>query len=177
MLATLSIASITASIPIKWVRQLGSSLYEANRGVQVASDGTIWTVSGGRYLMDGQTKGNDADLKIEVFTADGDLTKTINAGKINQQVIDGIAGGANRIYVAGATIVDIDGQVRHSRKDSYITAYDLTGTEQWTRYCLYTMMMVQERLTQTLRNVYIGGFTIEVLTDRLAVLEVLMHIG
>ena len=133
---------------------------EANRGVQVASDGTIWTVSGGRYLMDGQTKGNDADPKIEVFPADGDLTKTINAGKINQQVIDGIAGGANRIYVAGATIVDIDGQVRHIRKDSYITAYDLTGTEQWTRYLpVYHDDGARAVDADTTGNVYIGGFT------------------
>ena len=109
-------AADESSMPSKWVRQTGSNLYEANRGVQVASNGSIWAVSGGRYLMDGQTKTSDADLKIEVFSADGELTNTINAGNINQQVIDGIAGGPNRIYVTGATIADIDGQKRYSKK-------------------------------------------------------------
>jgi len=149
-----------ASTTIEWVRQTGSSLYEANRGVQVASDGTIWTVSGGRYLMDGQARTNGADLKIEVFTADGELTNTINAGNINQQWIDGIAGGPNRIYVAGATIVDIDGQSRYSRKDSYITAYDLTGTEQWTRFLPVTFEDGARAIdADGAGDIYIGGFT------------------
>ncbi|MFS6819054.1 hypothetical protein AAF134_07325 [Synechococcus lacustris Tous-12m] len=123
-----NIENSSPSKQTSWIKQYGTAGYEISNGLTVASDGKIWTVTTGRYLIDGQTKTNDSENYITIFNPDGTLSSSLNAGPIASQIIAGVSSIGDRVYVGGQTIAGtIDGQVNSWGKTGYLTSYDLSG--------------------------------------------------
>jgi hypothetical protein len=150
------LASLTSSPA--WIRQFGTLDYEDSYGVAVALDGKIWTVSSGRYLLDGQTKTNDADNYLTVFNSDGTIHSSINSGSIGRQIIQGIAASGSHVYVGGQTTApSLDGQTNNWGKSGYLSAYDLAGNKLWTR--LLPGYTGTRSITADGSGIYAAGFT------------------
>ena len=116
---------------VEWIKQYGSSDYERSYGTTIASDGKIWTVTAGRYLLDGQTKTNDADNYIKIFNSEGTVSKSIYAGPITSQIVQGVSSTGDYVYVEGQTTSRVlDGQTNSWCKTGDLTAYDNLGNTQ-----------------------------------------------
>jgi len=153
-----NIENSSASEQPSWIKQYGTAGYEISNGLTVAADGKIWTVTSGRYLIDGQAKTNDSDNYITIFNPDGTISSSVYAGPIASQIIAGVSASGNRVYVGGQTIAGtIDGQVNSWGKTGYLTSYDLSGNKIWTRVLPgYTGT---RSITSDSSGIYCAGFT------------------
>lgn len=115
-----------------WVRQFGSSGFDAARAV-AAADGGVYVAGSVRGTLPDQTySGGFADGFLRKYDADGNEQWTRQFGTFDTDHASAVAVDESGVYVAGEADASLTGGSSFNT-DAFVRKYDANGNELWTR--------------------------------------------
>ena len=127
---------ITFNIPPPWIRQLGSSAYEAVARVASDPSGNIYVGGTTQGDLDGNTNAGSwsQDIYLVKYNPSGTKQWTKQLGTSSLESVAGIVTDpSGNIYVAGSTEDALGGNSNAGDYDIYLIKYNSSGTSQWIK--------------------------------------------
>jgi hypothetical protein len=117
-----------------WTRQFGTPGDQSAHGVAVDSSGDIYVVGGTYDNLPGQTSLGDRDAFIRKYNGLGNELWTHQFGSAGNDYAYKVAvDSANNVYISGFTNDILPGKTSSGDWDAFVSKYDSSGIEQWTR--------------------------------------------
>ena len=117
---------------LEWIRQLGTSGYDASPGVSADGLGNVY-ISGYTDGSLGGTNAGEDDAFLTKYDEGGTLQWTRQLGTSRYDDSFGVsADGLGNIYISGSTTGSLGGP-NAGDFDAFLTKYDAGGTLQWSR--------------------------------------------
>ncbi len=143
-----------------WTVQFGTTQPDEVRGV--SATGAAVYVAGLTFgILPGQNSTGPADPFVRVYDVNGTERWTRQFGSPAVDAAFAIGADASGVYVAGVTPGTLPGQVSAGGLDGFARAYDLNGTERWTRQFGTAANDEIEGLALDATGVYVSGFTLD----------------
>ncbi len=145
---------------VGWINQFGTAFSETATGVSADSSGVY---VGGSTLgaLPGQSAAGrfDAFLRKYDFSGAEVWTRQFGTPSNDSVGIGSVATGATGVYVAGATVGTLPGQVRAGGFDAYVRKYTAAGDILWTRQFGTAARDVVQGIAIHSSGVYVAGRT------------------
>jgi len=117
---------------LDWVRQLGTSSWDASFGVSADALGNVYIAGWTEGGLEGANAGG-TDGFVSRFDTSGSLEWTRQFGTSGNDWVRGVAAdGLGNVYLAGETEGSLAG-TNAGGSDAFISKYDATGVLLWTR--------------------------------------------
>ena len=144
-----------------WTRQLGTSSTDESYSAVV--DGSNNIIIAGRTDggLDGNTNVGGYDAFVAKYDSSGNKLWTQQFGTTVDDDAESVAVDAlGNIYISGHTLGGLDGNANYGGEDAYLTKYDDSGTQLWTRQIGSTGDERSYFVTvDALGDIFITGFT------------------
>ncbi len=153
------VAKYDASGTLGWTRQLGTSDYDAPRGISADGMGNVYISGHTRGSLGGPNAG-DWDGFVSKYDASGTLEWTRQLGTGEYDASWGVsADGMGNVYISGHTDGSLEGPNAGGR-DAFVAKYDGSGTLEWTRQLGTSESDTTYGVSADgMGNVYISGHT------------------
>ncbi len=145
-----------------WTRQFGSPEADWALGVAVDTKGNVYVAGRTFGALPGQVGAGLSDAFLLKYGGGGDEVWTRQFGSPESDSASGVAvDGEGNVYVAGGTGGTLPDQVSVGRGDAFLSKYDPSGTELWTRQFGYPDSSdgVNGVAVDVEGNVYVAGYT------------------
>ena len=148
--------------PGTWTHQFGTVSNDYARGLAVDSSGTVYAVGWTSGVLSGEAYlGGSSDAILRKYDSDGNEIETRQFGTDDTDLARGVAiDDAGNQFIVGWTEGTLTGQTNLGRGDAFISKYDPTGVELWTRQFgtdLYDL--AQDVAVDPDGNSYVVGWT------------------
>lgn len=141
LLASIAIA-VPAAAPalaetpytLEWVRQLGTASRDFGEDVATDSQGNAFIVGYTEGDLNDNTSAGGQDAYLAKYDATGNLLWTEQLGTTQNEQGYGVSvDSLGNAYITGRTYGGLNGNVSAGGADMFVTKFNGTGTEQWTR--------------------------------------------
>jgi hypothetical protein len=118
----------------RWTKQIGTSVYDAARGIATDGAGNIYVVGETDGAFDGNTSGGGTDIAVIKYDVNGTKIWSRQLGTAGNDIVHHVAvGTGGNIYIAGQTTGAFAGHLNAGGNDAFLAKYDAAGTLLWTR--------------------------------------------
>jgi hypothetical protein len=118
----------------EWTHQFGSGGGDIPYGVAVASSGQVYVAGFVGGALPGQASNGGSDAFMRAYSPSGSELWTRQFGTSGGDVIVGLGvHGDDAVYLAGYTYETLPEQVSAGGSDAFVSKYDASGNEQWSR--------------------------------------------
>jgi hypothetical protein len=145
----------------QWIIQLGTSSGEKAGAVFVDLTGNVY-MSGYTYGgLDGNTNSGDMDIILVKYNSSGTKQWTSQHGTSSSDIGKDVSVDASgNIYVTGATLGGLDGNLQNGNGDLYLMKFNSSGTKQWTSQLGTSSIDYASGMSiDSSGNVFISGYT------------------
>ena len=145
----------------QWTKQLGTSSYDAARGIITDSNSNVYIAGSTKGGLDGQIHGGGYDLFVVKYDSSGNKQWTKQMGTSSDDAAYGITSDSNNnVYLTGVTHSNLDGNSQAGGGDLFVVKYDSSGDKQWTKQTGSSSYDRAESIaTDNNGNLYLTGYT------------------
>lgn len=152
---------------LQWVRQLGSAGADQAKGVAVDAAGNSYVTGStlGTLPGFGNSNAGGEDLFLLKYDSAGVLQWVRQFGSVAGDQAYGVVVGSNgEVFVAGATLGTLPGNVSVGGSDNFLASFAADGTRQWIRqFGTVAFDAAQAVAADSQGGIYLGGVTSGVL--------------
>lgn len=158
------VAKFTSSGTRNWIRQLGVNT-KTTYGMAIATDssGNIFVGGATDGGLDGNSLTGSADYFLTKYDDSGtkQWTKQKGVTSKNAQGYGIDTDSSGNVFLSGTTAGGLNGLTMNGVLDAFVTKFDASGTEQWTRLQGVASKHTESRgvSSDASGNIFVGGFT------------------
>jgi hypothetical protein len=154
-------ATMAHAAPLKWVRQIGTSLADDVRGLAVNTAGAVFVGGVTQGNLNGQTHaGGGGDAYLAKLDAAGALqwTRLVGSPALDFGLAVAVDPSGSA-YVAGQTFGSLHGQTASGGGDGFVMKFAANGVREWTRLQGSEGSEYAVGVAASAGGVYVAGYT------------------